>query len=779
MFISLFWIFSSNTGRAQNKVTISGYIKDSLSGETLPGATIILPESQLGTASNHYGFFSITINEGKHAILIQYVGYRSKQLILDINKDIHLNIEIREDIQLEKEVVITSKNSRRNIESPEMGVVEIDIDKVKSLPAIMGEADIMKTIQLLPGVQASGEGNTGMFVRGGGADQNLVLLDEATIYNTGHLFGFFSVFNSDAIKSATLHKGNMPANYGGRISSVIDFSMKEGNYKKYSASGGIGLIASRLTLEGPIVKDKSSFIVSGRRTYIDILSKPFFESNGLKGVPYYFYDLNIKANYKISEKDKVFISGYLGKDEVILSLVDGRFKSNIDWGNKTLTLRWNHQFSPKIFMNTSAIYNTYGFTSKATFDNFNTRVDSKIIDYNLKTDVDYFPSIRTKIKFGGQFTHHTFIPRRADASASNVAFNASINSTKFARDISFYFSSLYSLTEKIEINGGVRLNIFQQVGPYISIFRNDQGKIDTTDFKNGEPVVSFVNPEPRLGIRLSLNESSSLKAAANLNNQYIHQVSLTGNALPFDIWVPSSRIIKPQRGLQYSLGYFKNLDGNTYEFSMEGYYKTLWNQIEYSQYYVPKVSGEIENDFVFGKGQSYGVEFFLNKKLGKLQGWIAYTLSRATRTFAEINDGITFPARYDRRHDVSVVATYDISEKWTLGSAFVFASGQPITIPERRYVIEGSIYNQYGLRNSYRMQPYNRLDLSATYKRKRPNAKFESSWTFAVYNVYNRKNPFIYYVDTDGSLADGNLTVKAKKLYLFPILPSITWNFKF
>ncbi|HEX8549332.1 MAG TPA: TonB-dependent receptor, partial [Cytophagaceae bacterium] len=595
-------------------------------------------------------------------------------------------------------------------------------------------------------------------------------------YNTGHLFGFFSVFNADAIKSVTLHKGNMPAQYGGRLSSVLDFHMKDGNYKKYQATGGIGLISSRLTLEGPIVKDKGSFIVSGRRTYIDIISKPFVESNGVKGVPYFFYDLNIKANYKIGLKDQLFFSSYIGRDQVKLGLLDGRLQSNIFWGNKTGTLKWNHRFSSKLNMNVSAIYNDYNFVSKATFDNFDTQVDSRITDRTLKVAYDYYPGIRHKIQFGFLYTFHTFTPRRAAGSASGVTFNGTSNPEKYAQDAAIYLSDQYTISEKLDVAVGIRLNTFRQVGPYSFITNSPR---DTTTFSKGQPIVTFLNPEPRVGIRYKLNSTSSLKAAYNLNNQYIHQVSLSGNALPFDIWVASSKLIKPQRASQYSIGYFRNLFENSFEFSIEAYYKNLTNQIEYRQDYVPRVSGEIENEFVFGRGKSYGLEFFLNKKAGKFQGWIGYTLAKATRKFEKINGGKEFSAKYDRRHDINIIGTYVLNEKWTIGGTFVFASGQPITIPERRYLVEGVIYNQYGLRNSYRMQDYHRLDLSATYSKKRPNRRLESSWTFAVYNVYNRKNPYIYFIDADGNPISGELVVKAKKMFLFPILPSITWNFKF
>lgn len=762
----------------KKRFTISGYVKDSASGETIPEATIVIKELQRGLSSNNYGFYSMTLPQGRYTLIFQYAGFAEKQFDIRLNADTTLNMVAVQEVMEQREAVVVAPGSEQNIKAADMGKVEVEAESIKKLPSLMGEADLLKTLQLLPGVQASGEGNTGIYVRGGGPDQNLMLLDEAVVYNTGHLFGFFSVFNTDAIKGVTLYKGSMPAHFGGRISSVLDFTMKEGNNKKFQAQGGLGLIASRLSIEGPIQKGKSSFIVSGRRTYIDQLSKPFFERDGVKGLPYYFYDINAKANYLFSDKSKIFLSIYSGKDDMKLKLLDGRLDSHISWGNNTATLRWNHLFSSRLFLNASLIYNSYQFSSAARFDNFDTQVDSKIQDAGIKLDFDYLPSLVHRFKIGYQYTFHTFIPRKTDASASGVAFNAAQDNEKYAHDMAWYVSDDIDITKRLRVNAGLRLNFFQQTGPY-SFVDSQGGMPDTVRYKKFQPVVSFLNPEPRLGLRYALNEVSSVKAAFNINNQYIHLVSLSGNALPFDIWVPSSRLIKPQKGVQYSLGYFRNFRQNRYEFSVEGYYKELKNLIEYRQDYVPKISGELEEEFVFGKGRSYGIEFFLKKKYGKLQGWVGYTLARASRKFPEINGGAVFPARYDRRHDISIVGTYALGERWTLGATFVFATGQAITIPERRYFIEGAAYNQYGPRNGFRMQPYNRLDLSATYQKKRLNARFESSWTFAIYNVYNRKNPYLYFIDVKGSVAQGNFTVQAKKLYLFPVLPSITYNFKY
>ena len=758
----------------QKLYELSGTVKDSLLSDPLFSANLYIKENQKSFTTDTLGNFLVTLQEGTYTLVFQYAGYKDKEIKINLHNNVALVIQAETEVSTQQEVIVVAPGQEGNIKNAEMGKIALDIENIKLLPALMGEVDLLKAIQLLPGVQASGEGNTGIYVRGGGPDQNLILLDDAVVYNTGHLFGFFSVFNADAIQGVNLYKGNMPSYFGGRISSVVDFSMKEGDKEKYQIQGGIGLIASRLSIEGPIVKKKSSFIISGRRTYIDQLTKPLFSKNGLRGVPYYFYDVNLKANYDISNTNKISLSLYNGRDEVRLKLLDGRLDSQIGWGNTTATFKWNLVYNSKLSANTFLIYNSYGFSSIAKFDNFDTKVESNIYDFSLKHYYDWYPTIRHSIKYGFQYTFHTFIPRRTDASASGTLFNKVDRPEKYAHDLALYFSDDFDLTDRIKILAGVRLNIFQQVGPYLYY-----SKKDTIRYKKLQPVKTFINPEPRIGIRYSLNASSSLKAAFNINNQYIHLVSLSGNALPFDIWVPSSRIVLPQKGWQYSVGYFKNLKQNHFEFSLELYYKKLNNLIEYRQDYVPAISGELENEFVFGQGYAYGAEFFLKKKFGKLQGWIGYTLSKAYRKFPEINEGKEFPARYDRRHDVSIVGTWELNKHWTFGGTFVFATGQAITIPERRYFVEGSIYNQYGPRNGFRMQPYNRLDLSATYQKRKNTKRFQSTWTFAIYNVYNRKNPYLYFIDTSGDVTQGVLNVQAKKLYLFPILPSVTWNFKY
>lgn len=775
-----FWIVFTTVLRGQQTYSLSGVVTDSTSGETLIGASVYIPEKPgTGTYTDMDGGFSFRLPPGKYHVVIGYYSYKTDTLSVNLQKDTKVSVPLPVQAKQMEEIVLKGPAITKNVGSAELGKLEVNVEQAKKLPVLLGEVDLMKTIQLLPGIQTAGEGNSGFYVRGGGPDQNLVLLDNATIYNTGHLFGFFSVFNSSAISGVTLYKGNMPAYYGGRLASVVDFTVREGDYKKYKVDGGVGIIASRVTVQGPIAKDKASFMISGRRTYLDILSKPLVHRNGTKGIPYYFYDLNGKFAWKVTKRDKLTLSAYNGRDNVKLTIFDGRFKMHTYWGNNTATLRWDHVYSEKLIQNTSLIFNQFEFYSSAGFDKFNTSVSSGIRDYTFRLDYDYTPNIRHHITYGAIYTRHKFTPRRTTANADTVNFNTtSVDDYKYADDIAVYLADDFDLSDKIRINVGLRYNAFLQVGPYDYITQNANGYIDTAYYHRGQLVKAWGGLEPRIGIRYLLNKNASIKTAFNVNNQYINMVNITNTSMPFDIWLPSSIRIKPQRGWQYSLGYFRNLKDNNYELSTEVYYKEMYNQLAYSQYYVPSVSGEIEEELVRGKGWSYGVELFIKKKYGKLQGWIGYTLSRTLRRFPQINNDRVFPARYDRRHNLNVVATLELNERWVLGGTFVFATGQAITLPSHYYFIGGVVYYQYGDRNSSRMQPYNRLDLSITYKNK-TEKRFKSSFTFAIYNVYNRKNPYIYFMNPSGNPATGNFSIQAEKLYLFPILPSLTWNFSF
>ncbi|HET6722990.1 MAG TPA: TonB-dependent receptor [Chitinophagaceae bacterium] len=775
----------SNTasGRPDNyRVTVNGYVRDSLSGELIIGATITLNGQSKGVTSNQYGFYSITLDSGTYRISITHVSYQQKIMELSFEADKSFNFDLLPKTSAIAEVVVYANRRRdANVKNAEMGRIDLSTTRIKNIPAFMGEVDILKTIQLLPGVRNAGEGNAGFYVRGGGPDQNLIMLDDAVVYNTGHLFGFFSIFNSDAIKNISLIKGGMPAQYGGRLSSVLDVAMKDGNMNKFQVEGGIGLIASRLSLQGPIIKNKASFMVSARRTYIDAIVKPFVKkTSDFYGSGYFFYDLNAKVNYKFSEKDRLYLSGYFGRDVFDFNNVQRSFRSNIPWGNSTATLRWNHVFNKRLFANTTAVYNNYKFKFEAAQNNFELSLASGIRDINLKTDFDYYPSPQHKIKFGGLYTYHKFIPNVLSGKQDSVIFQPNNETVKYASEIAAYIQDDWELSDKIKINYGVRWTGFTQIGPYTKYVRDiDGNKLDSTVYKSFEPVKTYGGFEPRVTIRYALNDATSIKAAVNRNYQYIHLVSNAGSTLPTDLWVPSTYLVKPQLSWQYTAGLFKNFADNEYETSVEVYYKEMKNQIEYAEGYTPSLN-DPEEEFVFGDGWSYGVEFFINKTRGKLNGWIGYTLSWTYRKFPDINGGENYPARYDRRHDMSIVANYEPGKKWKYGAVFVYGTGAATTMPERFYIIEGVLTQEYSRVNQYRLAPYHRLDLSATYtpvpKKKR---KVQSSWVFSVYNAYCRYNPYFIYFDQTGSPYDGSLKIEARQVSLFPILPAVTWNFKF
>lgn len=775
--------FSQNDGKdLKGKATISGYVKDATTGEFLIGANIIIKETYKGTVTNTYGFFSFTVDKGEYTLSSSYIGYSEFNKKVKLESDLKLDIQLNPSSFITTEVVIEAEKADEKIQNTSIGKMELEMEKIKTLPAFMGEVDIMKTIQLLPGIQSSGEGNSGFYVRGGGPDQNLIMIDEAVVYNPSHLFGFFSVFNSDAVKNIELTKGGMPANYGGRLASVIDVSMKDGNLKKIHAEGGIGLISSRLTVHGPIKKDTSSFLISGRRTYIDVLAEPFIkETSDFKGSGYYFYDFNTKLNYKLSDKDRLFVSGYYGRDFFTYKNKKSGFDINIPWGNTTASIRWNHLFSNKLFLNTTAVFSDYKFQLIAKQSDFEFKLFSGIKDINTKLDFSYFSGFGHEIKFGTNYIYHTFTPNNASAKQGEVVFEMGEIVKLFAHETAVYVTDEFDIGNRIRINAGIRYSNFTQVGPFDRYVKNEIGEtIDTLQYEPNKKVIGYGGPEPRLSLRYKLSSSSSIKAAYTYNYQYIHLVSLSSISMPTDVWVPSSSLVKPQIGNQYTIGVFKNFKENHYETSIETYYKDMQNQVEYKEGALPEddLKNNPDNNFTFGSGRSYGVEFFVKKVYGKFNGWIGYTVSKTIRQFPEINKGKEFYAKFDRRHDLSVVTSYDLSERWTVSGIFVYGTGNAITLPVARYFIEGQVVNEYAERNSFRMPAYHRADLSVTFKSLKTK-KFESDWNFSVYNVYNRYNPFFIYFEDKGNHSKGEIKIVAKQVSLFPILPSVTWNFKF
>lgn len=771
---------------SQEKFTISGYVRDSLSMETLIGATITLNAKPSGevpaktVTSNQYGFFSITLPAAEYLIVISFAGYQPHAESLALSKDTMINFSLNQRSVLET-VIVSSRRRDQNVNNAQMGRIDLTTAQVKSVPVLLGEVDLLKTLQLLPGVRNAGEGNTGMYVRGGGPDQNLIMLDDAIVYNTGHLFGFFSIFNSDAIKNTTLIKGGMPAQYGGRLSSVLDVSMKDGNMNDYEFEGGIGLISSRLSIQGPIKKDRSSFIISARRTYIDVLAKPAIpKDSDFYGSGYYFYDLNTKVNYKFSNKDRLYLSGYFGRDVFDFNNNRSSFRANIPWGNATATLRWNHVFNKKLFSNTTLVYNDYNFSFGGAQNDFEIKLSSGIKDLTAKVDIDYYPAPEHKVKFGGQYTYHKFIPNVLTGKQGETVFTPNNENTKYALDAAVYIQDDWDLSDRVKINAGLRYSRFMQRGPFTIFERDADGnKTDSTIYKKGETIASYGGLEPRFTIRYSINDETSLKAAVSRNLQYIHLVSNAGSTLPTDLWVPSTYLVQPQKSWLYSIGLFKNFSDNVYETSVELYYKNMQNQIEYGEGYTPSLK-DPEHEFVFGRGWSYGSEFFFNKSRGKLTGWVGYSLSWTKRNFPSLNEGKTYYAKYDRRHDLSVVAMYELNRKWKFSSVFVYGTGNATTLPERFYIVDGVLSQEYSSINQYRLPAYHRLDLSATLTPKqKPGKKLQQSWVFSIYNAYSRLNPYFIYFDQEGNASDGTLQVTAKQVSLFPIIPAVTWNFKF
>lgn len=762
------------------RYVVSGYVRDSASGESLIGASVSVKGGTEGVTTNAFGFYSLALPAGADTLYYSFLGYERRALPVMLAANRTMNVSMSVLRVTGQEVVVTGRRKDENVASTEMGTIDLSMKNIKELPALFGEVDVLKTIQLLPGV-LSGEATAGLYIRGGSPDQNLILLDGAPVYNPGHLFGFFSVFNGDAIKDVTLIKGGMPASYGGRLSSVVDIAMKEGNDKSFHGEGGIGLIASRLSLEGPIKKDKSSFMISARRTYVDLLVKPFVsKKSSFHGSGYYFYDLNAKANYTFSDRNRLYLSGYFGRDVFNFVSKERTFSTNIPWGNATATLRWNHLFSAKLFSNTMLIYNDYHFAFNAVQDNFTVGMHSGIRDESFRSDLDYFASPAHHLKFGMLYTFHTFTPSTVSGNSGSNSFNPENPFTKRANEGALYLQDEWTVSRHLKINAGLRWSVFQQVGPFTRYFRDASGEVtDSTVYGRFRPVETYQGLEPRLILRYGLGATSSVKAAVTRANQYVHLVSSNSTTLPTDLWVPSTYQVRPESAWQYSLGYFRNFRDNTFETSLEIYYKEMHHQIEFKEGYIPSLD-DPENSFVFGKGWAYGSELFIHKQRGRLTGWIGYTLSWAWRRFPQLNGGRKYPTRYDRRNDLSVVASYKLDEHWTLSGDFIFGTGNAITLPERFYLIEGVLSQGYSSLNTYRMKPYNRLDLSATYQPpSKPGRKFSHSWSFSLYNAYSRLNPYFLYFDQSGSYLDGSLTIQAKKVALFPVIPSVTWNFKF
>ena len=798
-------IISSYVAYCQD-YTLSGYIQDEETGEKLIGASIYDKSSLAGTSSNAYGFFSLTLQGGSYDIVFSYVGFQAKEMKIDLSKNQQLNVGLKARIEL-GEVEIKGQRLEQSVESTQMSTINLSVKNIKKIPSLLGEVDVIKAIQLLPGVQSGTEGASGLYVRGGGPDQNLILLDGTPVYNASHLFGFFSVFNVDAINNVKLIKGGFPARYGGRLSSVLDISLKEGNLKKFQGSGSIGLISSKLTLEGPIIKDKTSFIVSARRTYLDLMVQPLLRAIGGEDEyttqGYFFYDLNAKINHKFSNKDHLYFSVYSGEDSFYRKqtpytyLYDGNLftdesYSGLGWGNITSALRWNHQYSAKLFSNTSLTYSNYNFEVKNSSESYvendqgtTNEINllnflSGIEDFAAKIDFDYLPKSNHYVKFGANYINHTFKPGVSVYKVKNQEVG-DIDTTMGERNIqadefSLYVEDDYEISKRIKANVGLHYSGFLVDDKY------------------------YHSLQPRLSARYMINESWSMKASYAKMQQYIHLLTNNNIGLPTDLWVPATDKIRPQKSHQFALGLTKTFT-DMYRLSVEGYYKTMDNLIEYKDgASFMGANTEWEDKVDMGKGWSYGGEVFFEKRLGKLTGWVGYTLSWSNRQFANINEGEIFPYKYDRRHDISVVLNYPINDKWDFSASWVYGTGTAHTLATERYYgdVMGSYFGGIGIggtrplvygmrldqggfngevqridgRNSIRAANYHRLDVS--FQKTTEKKWGESTWTFGAYNLYNRKNPFYYYIgyDTRGNRA-------LRRVSLFPLIPSVTWSFKF
>ncbi|MCU0378387.1 MAG: TonB-dependent receptor [Bacteroidales bacterium] len=764
----VFLAFFPVIAMSQETFTLSGKITDSETGEDLIGATVIVAELAKGAATNSYGFYSLSLPAGNYKIEYSYIGYENKVVELELSKSLVVNIEITPSVMVLDEVVISTERDDKRITSAELGVERLNMKDVNRIPVIFGERDILKTIQLLPGISSSSEGNTGYNVRGGSMGQNLILLDEAPVYSSSHLMGFFSVFNTDAIKDVTVYKGGIPASYGGRASSVLDITMNNGNSKSFSSTGGIGLISSRLSIEGPIIKDKMSFIMSGRRTYGDLVAKLLFPDNLIRDdMQFYFYDLNAKLNYTINDKNRLFLSGYFGKDVFELGNDLGT-----RWGNTTGTFRWNHLFSDRLFSKSSIIYShyDYGFI----FGLMKMRLKSGIADLTVKEDITWYIDPNHTLKFGTHITYHRFSP--GEITTDNSMNYEVALSEKQAFESSIYIQSEQKISSNINANYGLRFSAFSQTGPgWFYEYNKENTPVDSTYYHSGKFAYPYFGLEPRLSLNFILNDRSSIKLSYNRMAQYLHLLSNATAGSPTDIWMPSSNNLKPLLVDQVSAGLFRNFLDNGIETSVEIYYKNIINNVDYEDGAEIVFDEHGESQILTGKGRSYGLEFFIKKKYGQLTGWISYTLSRTESKIEGINDFSWYPMKYDKTHDISVVTMYEPGKRLTLSAVWTYATGNAVTFPSGKYVIDNIPVPYYTERNGYRMPSYHRLDLSITLKGKE-RKKYESEWDFSVYNLYNRHNAYIISFRESKTVTG---TTEAVRLSLFGIVPSITYKFKF
>lgn len=770
---------------AQEKFTISGVISEEKSNETLIGVNIIFPEIQAGTTTNEYGFYSITLPKGTYNVIISYLGYKSVSETIMLSDHITKNYSLSDSAESLDEIIITENIEKLNVRAPQMSVNKLTSSTIKEIPVVLGESDIIKAITLLPGVTTVGEGASGFNVRGGAADQNLILLDEAIIYNSSHLFGLFSVFNPDAIKDLKLYKGGIPSRYGGRVSSVLDIYQKEGNNKEFHANGGIGLVSSRLLLEGPLKKEKGSFLLGGRSSYAHLFL-PLFDINNIA----YFYDLNTKLSYKINNKNNVYLSGYFGRD---VFRIEDTFENT--YGNSVLNFRWNHLFSNKLFSNLSLIYSDYYYDLKLNFVEFDWV--SGIQNFNLKYDFKHYLNDKFKLQYGLNSIYYRFNPGDIKPTEETSGINPFKLIDKYAFENALYLDAEHKISDKLALSYGLRLSAFYRLGQdELNVYDNDEAvmfnedfqvyekaePIGTENFKRSDVIAKFANLEPRASFAYQMNSASSIKASYNRMSQYLHLLSNTSSPTPLDIWTPSGKYIKPQILDQFAVGYFKNFTNNIYTLEIESFYKNVKNRIDYIDGADLIANNAIERVVLNGKARAYGLEVLFRKNEGRFKGWFAYTLSKSEqqtegRTLEEtgINNGNWYKTPFDKTHDISITSSYELNKKWKLNANFLFQTGQPATFPNGQYMFNGITIPTYNNRNSDRLPTYNRLDISARFTPK-PNKtrRWNNYWVFSLYNAYNRKNA--------ASISFGNNNLsgqnEATQLSIFGIVPSISYNFK-
>ncbi|MCB4798300.1 TonB-dependent receptor [Neotamlana laminarinivorans] len=783
------FVITSYFGFCQEKYSISGNITDANNGETLLGATVYLQDTNFGATTNEYGFFSLTAPKGNYKLIISYVGYTTYSQDISLNNDLNLSFELQESATSLDEVIIVAEESEIvSIKKPQMSVSKLNAQTIKEMPAVLGEVDVIKSIQLLPGVTSNGEGSAGFHVRGGAADQNLVLLDEAIIYNTSHFFGFFSVFNTDAIKNIKLYKGDIPAKFGGRVSSVLDVRQKDGNSKQFALNGGIGLISSRLTAESPIFNKKGSFLIAGRASYAHLFM-PYIEE--VKDDKISFYDLNLKTNYEINKNNKLYLSGYFGRDVFNLSsLIENNY------GNATGNLRWNHVFNDKLFSNLSLIYSKYDYNIVLDFIELDWEANIK--NYNIKYDLGYYVNNNLTLDFGVSALTYNVNPGDIQPSTETSSINAITLDKKRAFEGAAYINAEHKITEKLALNYGLRFSTFSRLGGQtmanyvnnlpvvynseLGIYERGEEESETT-YSKGETIKSFANLEPRFGISYQLNKLSSLKGSYTRSAQYLHLLSNTSSVTPLDVWTPSGQYIKPQLSNQYALGYYKNFNENTFTLELETYFKEVDNRIDYIDGSDLIGNNNIETEILSGEARSYGLELLFRKNKGDFTGWLAYTLSKSEqRTLGGnaggpgINNGNWYNTYYDRTHDISLTGSYKLNDKWRFSSNFVFQTGRPVTYPNGQYNYEGLSIATYSNRNENRLPTYHRLDISATLTPKKSlNKRWKGEWVFGIYNVYNRRNAASISFNQNNQTALNEAT----RISIFGAIPSVTYNFKF